>query len=653
LFFPQGYIKKECGSIAIYHFSVQTISRGNGRSAVACAAYRCGETLYDHRQQKVYQFSKRPIQPQCTILAPSYAPKWIYGRERLWNEVESSEKRVNSRLAREINISLPRELLPDQQKELALTYVQELFVKQGMVADIAIHRDNSHNPHFHVMLTTREISHEGFTHKNRHWDKKETLEKWREQWAQSMNKALERAGFKERVDHRSFEKQGIPRLPTIYLRLFDQKREESEMKKAKKEGREYQPITKYGKINAQIKRINKEIKGLSSGPFPLKIKRIKQESDLLFSLQKLKQWDHLSTQEKEAMLYVRRRMKQNVDLSVAYKCRESLHRWQDAILKKETEIKHEIANLNRVKQIFKEYQSCEQGTISRDRAEIHLTRFGFIPTQFEKDFVERKKQLTEQMESIKRQTIPLKEGLEKISTAIQTLERIVLEEAKNIYLNDHQVLEKYGSKEVYYLVEEFKKTGQMVSVKDIDSFLQLKKDRRQEPKPLIVQYRHLEKEGQFLMNWSQKLEQREKEALQFKVNYPKDYKRLQMEITQERQVLAERLKKNKTKLTSLEENMAIELKQLYSLDQLCNLDQKTIRKIFMANHQEGRTIPIQEMLERESDRDGIYIPFKKVTSEQLVYEIGHSLRLFIESRERNSDLNRAAEEQKRKSRVRN
>ncbi|MDD9322321.1 mobilization protein (MobL-like), partial [Acinetobacter lactucae] len=36
---------KEQNKMAIYHFSVKTISRGNGRSAVACAAYRSGEKL--------------------------------------------------------------------------------------------------------------------------------------------------------------------------------------------------------------------------------------------------------------------------------------------------------------------------------------------------------------------------------------------------------------------------------------------------------------------------------------------------------------------------------------------------------------------------------------------------------------------------------
>jgi len=42
----------------------------------------------------------------------------VHDRERLWNEVEKSETRVNSRLAREFEVALPVELSNDQQKEL-------------------------------------------------------------------------------------------------------------------------------------------------------------------------------------------------------------------------------------------------------------------------------------------------------------------------------------------------------------------------------------------------------------------------------------------------------------------------------------------------------------------------------------------------------
>ena len=45
--------------MAIYHFSVKTISRGAGRSAVACSAYRSGEKLIDERQGKEQDYTRK------------------------------------------------------------------------------------------------------------------------------------------------------------------------------------------------------------------------------------------------------------------------------------------------------------------------------------------------------------------------------------------------------------------------------------------------------------------------------------------------------------------------------------------------------------------------------------------------------------------
>lgn len=201
--------------MAIYHFSAQVISRSKGQSAVAAASYRSGERLEDERTGEI-KFYKREVQPETMILAPSHAPDWVQERNRLWNEVEKSETRKNSQLAREINIALPRELSKEQQAELIKDYVQTEFVNKGMVADIAIHRDDIENPHAHVMLTTREISVEGFTVKNRDWNDKELLNQWREQWAEQVNKELEKLGV-EQISHLSNKDRGLEQLPTIHL----------------------------------------------------------------------------------------------------------------------------------------------------------------------------------------------------------------------------------------------------------------------------------------------------------------------------------------------------------------------------------------------------------------------------------------------------
>ena len=127
--------------MAIYHLSMQIISRSKGQSAVASASYRSGERLEDERTGET-KFYKREVQPETMILAPSNSPEWVKDRGQLWNAVEQIEKRKDAQLAREINIALPIELSKDQQKELIQDYVQKEFVNRGMVADIAIHRDD-------------------------------------------------------------------------------------------------------------------------------------------------------------------------------------------------------------------------------------------------------------------------------------------------------------------------------------------------------------------------------------------------------------------------------------------------------------------------------------------------------------------------------
>jgi hypothetical protein len=207
---------KEVKIMAIYHFSAQVISRGRGQSAVASASYRSGDRLLDERtgEEKYY---RRNVHPDAMIFAPTDSPKWVYDRERLWNEVESAEKRKDSQLAREINVALPKELSYESQKELITHYVQKEFVEKGMIADVAIHYDDPANPHAHVMLTTRTITAEGFGSKNRDWNQKELLTEWREQWAEYANQSLVKAQRPERISHRSHEDRGLEALPTVHL----------------------------------------------------------------------------------------------------------------------------------------------------------------------------------------------------------------------------------------------------------------------------------------------------------------------------------------------------------------------------------------------------------------------------------------------------
>lgn len=197
--------------MAIYHCSVKVISRATGRSAVAAAAYRSGERLTDERLGKCHDYTRKSDIEHRAIMAPDRTPDWMLDRASLWNGVEAAEKRKDAQLAREVEISLPRELDVEGRRALIDSYVREQFVSQGMIADVSLHRghsaDGQEQPHAHVMLTMRDLTGEGFGKKNRDWNAAERLEGWRASWADHANRALERAGCDERIDHRSLKDQ--------------------------------------------------------------------------------------------------------------------------------------------------------------------------------------------------------------------------------------------------------------------------------------------------------------------------------------------------------------------------------------------------------------------------------------------------------------
>jgi len=197
--------------MAIYHLRATMISRSQGRSATAAAAYRVAERIEDRRTGLTFDYAARGGVDHTEILAPDHAPDWVRDRSELWNRVEESETRKNSQVAREVRVALPDELTHAQRVALVRDYAQAQFVDRGMVADIALHAPgragDERNHHAHILLTTREIGSEGFTTKNRDWNKVEVLEGWREAWAQDSNAALKRAGIEDRVDHRTLVAQ--------------------------------------------------------------------------------------------------------------------------------------------------------------------------------------------------------------------------------------------------------------------------------------------------------------------------------------------------------------------------------------------------------------------------------------------------------------
>lgn len=200
---------------AIFHFSVQIISRAKGRSSLAAAAYRAAEKL-KNEQGEVYNYTRKTGVFHSEILLPPAAPSAYQNRQDLWQAVEKSEKRRDAQLAREIDIALPSCLNHEQKIQLAKDFANDIFVSNGMIADLCFHDLDSHNPHVHIMLTTREVSADGFGKKNRDWNNRQLLIEWREKWAAYANEVMKQAGHDLHIDHRTLEEQGINRTPQVH-----------------------------------------------------------------------------------------------------------------------------------------------------------------------------------------------------------------------------------------------------------------------------------------------------------------------------------------------------------------------------------------------------------------------------------------------------
>ena len=203
--------------MAIYHFSAKVVSRADGSSAVASAAYRAAERLSDERLGRDHDFTNKAGVVHSEIMLPEGAPDHLADRETLWNAVEAGEVRKDAQLARDVEFAIPREMNEADGVQLARDFVAREFVARGMIADLNVHwdkaADGSPKPHAHIMLSMREVGPDGFGQKDRDWNSKELLGEWRGAWADHVNVRMAELGLEARVDHRTLEAQGIPLEP--------------------------------------------------------------------------------------------------------------------------------------------------------------------------------------------------------------------------------------------------------------------------------------------------------------------------------------------------------------------------------------------------------------------------------------------------------
>lgn len=284
--FANRYAVYEKGkTVAIYHCSIKIISRGKGRSAVACAAYRSGTKLTDLATGKKFDYSNKSGVVFFEVLLPENAPTiFAVDRNILWDAVERKETHSAAQLAREVEVALPCEFTRQEQIDTVREYIMKNFVREGMCADWALHDKGDGNPHAHIMLTMRAIKPNGrWAEKSRtiykldpngqkipvidpttgqqkigargrkmwqretvpanDWNDHSKAEKWRAAWAAECNRRLDR---QHQIDHRSYARQAVEQEPTIH--------EGYAARKMEREGR----VSDRCEINRETKALNEQ-----------------------------------------------------------------------------------------------------------------------------------------------------------------------------------------------------------------------------------------------------------------------------------------------------------------------------------------------------------------------------------------------------------
>jgi hypothetical protein len=204
-----------------YHFSVRSGSRASGACASASYEYvtREGEYAGGDRDPAIYTES-------------DHMPTWAQDDPHAYWDAADLYERANGRLYVSADFALPRNLSTEDQVALAREFAQELTKDDVLPYTLAIHAGRSndgfeHNPHAHLMISERQ--NDGIERSPEQWFARANpmdpskgggektraihghawMEHARTRWADLTNKTLDRLGREERVDHRSYARQGV------------------------------------------------------------------------------------------------------------------------------------------------------------------------------------------------------------------------------------------------------------------------------------------------------------------------------------------------------------------------------------------------------------------------------------------------------------
>jgi hypothetical protein len=211
--------------MASYHCTVKVGGKGKAAS----------HSAYISREGK---YSGRDRYEDLEATAHGNMPKWAeHNPAHFWDAADEHE-RANGATYREVEVALPRELSPEQRRELVEDFIdRELGGKHAY--QWAIHTpkaalEGNEQPHAHIMYSERTIDgidrdpDQYFKRYNSKNPEKggcrkdsagteERLQATRKLWADVQNTHLERHGHEARVDHRSLKEQGIDREPEQHL----------------------------------------------------------------------------------------------------------------------------------------------------------------------------------------------------------------------------------------------------------------------------------------------------------------------------------------------------------------------------------------------------------------------------------------------------
>lgn len=269
--------------MAIYHLHAKAFRRKDGRSATAAAAYRAGELIVDERTGAEHDYTRKSGVLGATLLLPGGGTE---SRSDFWNRVEKHHRRGDAVTAREVEISLPRELDAEQRAALAMQFAQELADKYGVAVDVALHaprsisdRDLEKNPdqhwmidpdsgkrhngnwHAHLLLSACHVDTDGQLGKKSveldpiHCQRQKIpnmTDRERGRWCDLQNVALDAARATVRVDNRSYEARDSDQEPTVHLGGY-----------AARMRREGTPeLSENATLNAEINSANDEVQKL-------------------------------------------------------------------------------------------------------------------------------------------------------------------------------------------------------------------------------------------------------------------------------------------------------------------------------------------------------------------------------------------------------